>query len=166
MRPSLRTLSSLALAIAIALWLLFLRPTFLGGGQTYLIVSGHSMEPTLLTGDLTILERHAAYRKGDIVAYRADGGVIIHRIVGGSAARGYVVQGDNRDAPDHWRPRVGDVLGMVAVKVPKAGLLVAWLRKPLVLVLFVIAAAGLIAAGAPAARPREDDAVPYLGETP
>ena len=60
---------------------------FLGGPASYVIVSGHSMEPTLYTGDLVVVHQRDEYSVGDMVAFEIEGGSqVIHRIVGGSAA--------------------------------------------------------------------------------
>jgi signal peptidase len=133
----------------------------LDGPARYVIVSGHSMEPTLHTGDLAFVVRHASYSRGDVVAYRVPegqpgaGAVVIHRVMGGSDRTGYVTQGDNRDGHDTWRPKSDDVLGTMAFQIPSAGLVPAALGSPMGLGL----SAGLIALflvlGGRKARPTE-----------
>jgi signal peptidase len=124
-------------AALIAVWALLFRPQFLGGPAAYVMVSGMSMEPTLHTGDLVIAHRRDHYAVGDAVVYRVPkgeagaGAMIIHRIVGGSAASGWVVQGDNKDIPDLWRPKGGDLVGSAWVRVPGAGRLLAYATSPL-----------------------------------
>jgi len=137
-RTSLRgTLFALVAACVALAWVLTLRPASLGGPASYVLVSGDSMEPALHDGDLVIARRHDAYAVGDIVAYRipADevggGLLIIHRITGGNATRGFVLQGDNRDASDLWRPRREDILGQRLVIVPKGARLIFLLRTPI-----------------------------------
>jgi hypothetical protein len=58
---------------------------------------------------------------------------VIHRIVGGSPQAGYITQGDNRDEPDYWRPRPGEVAGREWIVIPKAGRVVSALGSPLLL---------------------------------
>jgi signal peptidase I len=117
------------LAAVIALWILFLRPSTLGGSATYIIVSGHSMEPTLHTGDLVVAFPQRTYRRGDVIAYHIPknqagaGALIIHRIVGGSARDGYITRGDNRDYRDPWRPKASDIAGEMKLNVPRLGML-------------------------------------------
>jgi signal peptidase len=72
--------------------------------------------------------------KGDIGA----GSLIIHRIVGGSAAAGWIVQGDNKDVPDLWRPRRSDVVGAMWASVPSAGSILARATSPSVLALISV----------------------------
>lgn len=129
---------SLGLVVAIvAFWVAILRPVSLGGPTGYTIVSGRSMEPTLRNGDLVVTFRQGSYAVGDVVVYEIPasepgaGVQVIHRVVGGSEVAGFVVQGDNKDGVDPWRPQVGDVVGEVRLTMPRAGLVLLFLRTPL-----------------------------------
>jgi signal peptidase I len=149
-RPSLRStvkrvweIGSIVLVIgACVFWAMFLRPQSLGGPAGYVLVSGHSMNPLYHTGDLVLVRRHSSYKIGDIIAYRVPkgdamaGSQVIHRIVGGNAAHGFVVQGDNRSAPDVWRPTPTDIVGSASVQIPHAVVALQFLRSPLLLGLF------------------------------
>jgi signal peptidase I len=130
------------------------------GPASYVIVSGHSMEPNLRTGDLAVVVRHASYRRGDIVAYHVPdgdpgaGAVVIHRVTGGSAASGYRTRGDNREGRDIWRPKPDDVIGSIAVRIPRAGLVPMALGTPLGLSIGAgLLAFFLLAGGGKPARP-------------
>ena len=124
---------------AVAGWTAFLRPASLGGSAGYVIVSGESMEPMMHTGDLAIVRRQPTYANGDVVAYRipesdvGGGMLVIHRVIGGSPEEGLVLQGDNREHPDTWRPKDEDVVGSLQVYIPNAGTALFLLRTPLVL---------------------------------
>jgi signal peptidase len=139
MRTVTRAAIWLALLGLLAGWFLLLRPTLLGGPASYVIVYGQSMEPTLHSSDLAILQKRSDYGPGDIVAYRVPedelgaGGMIIHRIVGGNAEEGYIVQGDNKERPDFWRPTDDDILGRMWFNIPGGGHFLAFLRQPLML---------------------------------
>src|SRR3954462_6884860 len=92
---------SFALVLAVVLfWVLVLRPQTLGGPAGYVLVSGHSMLPRYHTGDLVLVERKSSYHVGQVIAYRVPkgdamaGAQVIHRIIGGSAQAGWIVQGD------------------------------------------------------------------------
>src|ERR687892_63615 len=109
---SLKAIANVVVIFAlIASWFVFLGPQFLGGPIAYVLVSGESMEPTLIHNDFVIARRQDTYQTGDVVVYRIPegetgaGGLVIHRIIGGSAEDGYILQGDNRTTPDLWRPR-------------------------------------------------------------
>ncbi|HHX65875.1 MAG TPA: hypothetical protein GX702_13415 [Chloroflexi bacterium] len=123
-------IAKLAGLVAAPVWFLFLRPAALGGPASYIIVSGSSMRPTLEDGDLVVVRRQPTYAVGDVVAFRTDQGNVIHRIVGGSPEEGYLLQGDNRDYADEWRPRVEDVLGRRWLHLPSGGRALPSLRQP------------------------------------
>ncbi len=136
-------------------WYLVFAPTTIGGPASYVWVSGTSMEPTLVGGDFVILRRSEAYAVGDIVAYRVPSGepgagiLVIHRIIGGSAADGFVMQGDNKSQPDPWRPTPSDIVGSQWLSVAGGSKYVGMLRAPAVvgslaagLVVFMIMAGG------------------------
>jgi signal peptidase len=133
-------ITSIVLVIAACVfWAMFLRPQSLGGPAAYVLVSGQSMLPLYHTGDLVLVRRKASYKVGDIIAYRVPqgdamaGAQVIHRIVGGNATRGFVVQGDNRTAADTWRPKPSDIVGAAAVQIPHAVVVLQFLRSPLLL---------------------------------
>jgi len=131
-------IAALALAVAIVpIWLALLRPVTLGGPAGYTIVSGPSMSPTLDNGDLVVTMRQDSYEIGDVVVYEIPahepgaGVRIIHRIVGGSAERGFEVKGDNRGGVDPWRPAASDIVGEVRLTAPGAGDVLLFLRTGL-----------------------------------
>lgn len=137
-RGKARVNSALLVAALLGWWLL-LRPGFLGGPAGYVLVTGGSMRPALAAGDLLVVHRTARYRTGDVIAYRVRVGarsrdgraLVVHRVVGGSPAAGFVTRGDARAEADLWRPRPEAVVGRMVVRVPRAGMLLARLRDPL-----------------------------------
>lgn len=117
-------LAVLALACALAA-LTWARPHRLFDGPTeFVVVAGTSMKPGLSPGDLVLVHRADRYRVGDVVAYeipageRGAGHRVIHRIVGGSATRGWLTQGDNRRQRDPWRVPNENVIGTQRLRVP------------------------------------------------
>lgn len=129
-------------------WFFFLRPVALGGPASYVIVSGISMEPRLHTGDLVIVRTAPAYQVGDLVAYQVPrgqplaGNLVIHRIVGGDAATGFTMKGDNNKAADPWHPRGQDIIGKGWAEFPGSGRLLLVARQPLVLASLIGGLAG------------------------
>jgi signal peptidase len=128
-------------ALMCLVWFQYLRPQSLGGNAGYVLVSGHSMLPRYKTGDLVLVERHASYHKGEVIAYHVPkgdpmaGAQVIHRIIGGDATHGFIVQGDNRTAPDVWRPKQPDIVGAKAMRFPDAIVILQFLRAPVFLAL-------------------------------
>ena len=120
-------------------WILFLRPESLGGDATYVVVRGNSMLPTYHTGDLVIVRASSTYEVGDAIAYRvpagetASGTIVIHRIVGGDAAHGWVIQGDNNESQDPWNPHIEDVVGRAALHLPAVGRVTTLMHDPVML---------------------------------
>ena len=134
--------AGIALAILVCLfWAQYLRPQSLGGRASYVLVSGKSMLPRYHTGDLVLVEKQPSYHRGQLIAYRVPkgdplaGAQVIHRIIGGDAKHGFIVKGDNRTAPDVWRPKPGDIVGAKALRVPNAILILQFFRTPLFLAL-------------------------------
>jgi signal peptidase len=134
------TVAGIALVVLVcAFWAQFLRPQSLGGRAGYVLVSGQSMEPRYHTGDMVLVERQSSYHKGQVIAYHVPkgdamaGAQVIHRIIGGDAKHGFLVQGDNRTAPDVWRPKPGDIVGSKALRIPNAVVALKYLRSPLLL---------------------------------
>jgi signal peptidase I len=127
--------------LALLGWWQYLRPESLGGNAGYVLVSGKSMEPRYHTGDMVLVERKSSYHVGQLIAYHVPkgdpmaGAQVIHRIIGGDAAHGFVVQGDNRTAPDVWRPKPADIVGAKALRIPNAIVFLQFLRSPIFLAL-------------------------------
>jgi len=128
--------------VAVAAALFVTWPQSLGGRVSYLMVSGHSMEPTMHVGDLAVIRGESEYRTGEIVAYRVPkgevgaGAVVIHRIVSGNGRTGFTTRGDNNRYNDSWHPRAADIIGARWTLIPGAGSTFSQLRGPLPLAAF------------------------------
>ena len=111
-----------------------LAPARLGGSLVYVVVDGSSMQPQLHKGDLVLVDTAAGgdYRVGEVVAYRNPqlGRIVLHRIVAESGAR-YLFKGDHNDFVDFYHPSRSDLIGRLWLRVPAAGSVLLWLRKPL-----------------------------------
>ena len=128
-----------SLIVLVVAWFVALRPVVLGGPASYILVGGESMEPTVQAGSLVVAFRADVYQVGDVVVYRvpdgdiAAGRQVIHRIVGGTSANGYILQGDNTTSVDVWQPTGRDVLGKAAVVVPAIADAIVFVRSPVVI---------------------------------
>ncbi len=143
MKRLLHVATSVVLVLAAAAAVVFVLPVLRGEPSRLVIVSGHSMDPTFHTGDLVLAWPADDYRVGDVAPYRVpegepgEGGLVIHRIAGGDADGGFVMQGDNNPTPDIWMPRADDIIGRKVLMVPRVGELMAWARQPAVLAAIV-----------------------------
>ena len=112
----------LVLAALLGIWWLALAPSSLGGPATYVLVQGRSMLPLLSDGDLAVARHQPGYAVGDLVVLRTEGGgLVIHRLVSGSAVDGWRTQGDNNAAPDAWTVPDDAVVGAYVLAVPGVG---------------------------------------------
>lgn len=124
-------------------WITF-APTKIGGQASYVMVNGISMEPNYHTGDLVIVRRAKTYQIGDVVTYRDAemGAYVIHRIVGVEQGH-FVIKGDNNSWIDASQPTPEEITGKQLAYLPKAGLAMQWLRKPLNLSLTIVLLGGV-----------------------
>ncbi|MCC7365408.1 MAG: signal peptidase I [Dehalococcoidia bacterium] len=136
----------LAVAAVVVLWWHF-GPAQLGGPTSYIIVNGNSMEPGMERGDLALVRRAASYETGDVVTYRHPSvGPVIHRVIGTEGAR-LVLQGDNNDFVDGYRPAADEVIGELWFHVPRVGSWLARLHGPLSAAALLALAFGGLAVG-------------------
>lgn len=158
-----RIISNVASAvIGLAIFALAL-PTSLGGRTGYIVVSGHSMDPTMHTGDLAVVRKQSSYRKGDIVAFVVPkdqvgaGQVVIHRIER-VTPRGFIMLGDNNRTIDPWVPKESDLVGRRVLLVPRFQLALKFLGSPLALGVLAGAFAAVLVYSRPgSSRNGEDD---------
>ena len=122
----------LVLATVIA----FLWPVQFGGVTSFSIVSGKSMEPTYHTGDLVITKVRPAYKIGEIVVYKipgtdtGHGREVVHRLHTRLPDGTLLAQGDNNKTVDPWTINDADIVGAKWLMIPKAGLVLGFLRSP------------------------------------
>jgi signal peptidase I len=136
-RRPIRTIIRLLCWGVIAAAVFVMWPQSFGGSVAYIKVQGHSMDGTYVSGDLIVVRKHDHYAVGDIITYRIPkgdfgaGAQVIHRIVGGNGAAGFVTKGDNRKSVDDWHPRNSDVIGQSWVRLPGAGVWFSRISQPL-----------------------------------
>lgn len=145
--------------VVLAMAAVLLWPERWGGTMTYVITSGTSMQPEFSTGDLAVLRSAGDYGVGDVVAYRSAelDRIVMHRVRTDDAGT-YTLQGDNNDFADPEEVGEDQVLGRLALRVPKVGLVAGWLLRPVNLLLAVGALYLLLADRRP-----KDPEVPAVG---
>lgn len=121
-----------AIALLCLVWLMF-APTALGGRTNYVVTVGNSMLPKYRANSLVITRVQDTYQVGDVVAYRnADmrGATVLHRIVARKDGK-FVLQGDNNNFLDRYRPSTHEIVGVSWVYWEGAGRYIAALRDPI-----------------------------------
>jgi signal peptidase I len=137
LRPSALVLNFFMFVGLAIIWTAF-APTSIGGGASYVMVNGISMEPGYHLGDLTVMRRAPDYQVGDIVTYRDSKmqAYVIHRIIGVNQDH-FILKGDNNHWIDAYRPTRDEIIGKLWIHIPKLGRVFRWLRAPLNLALTV-----------------------------
>ena len=128
----MRAFRIFVLAAVVLLSAGLLLPRAAGGASEYVRTYGNSMEPAFQAGDLAMLRPAASYEVGDVAAYRSAelDQIVLHRIVERDGTT-LVFQGDNNDFRDRERLTSHDVIGRLALRVPKGGSALSWLEHPL-----------------------------------
>jgi signal peptidase I len=114
-----------------------------------LIVRSGSMEPTISTGGIVIVDRDARTPVvGAIASFRdPDGGVVTHRVVGIDDT-GFVTRGDANRANDGATRPVAAVYGTVSLYVPFVGYVIHVLRQPAAFLVLLFGTGGFLIADA------------------
>lgn len=128
-------LGSASLIVTILLWLT-LAPQKIGGQAAYILVRGTSMLPNYKTDDLVAVRHQREYAIGDVVAYQhRELGVVFHRIIDIDGIH-FVLQGDNNDFLDLYRPKANEIIGIEWFHLPTAGRTLQQIREnPMLLAL-------------------------------
>ena len=136
LRTAWKALKAVLVIGGLIVWFLLLRPDYLGGTTSYVMVSGKSMQPTYQTGDMVIVRERDRYRTGDVISYTvpsgqlAEGARIIHRVAVVLPDGRYRTKGDNRRTTDLYEPRVADIDGAQMLHIPGAGRWIMFIRQP------------------------------------
>jgi signal peptidase I len=119
-----------AMAVVVAGWLV-IGPAQLGGGATYVVTQGVSMQPRFHTGDLAVVRPADHYGAGDVVAYRSPQlqAVVMHRIVAVEDGR-YRLKGDNNSWVDPEHVTDAEMVGTLWLNIPHGGKVLGWARTP------------------------------------
>lgn len=115
--------------------------------KSFLIQSG-SMEPTIMTGDIIIVQNSNTYLQRDVITFFDHGDrVVTHRILqvnNESTGEEYITQGDNNQTPDIAPVPKSDVIGKHFLTIPKLGYLVAKSKTKGGIILLIIIPATII----------------------
>jgi len=103
-----------------------------------LIATGASMNPTIKAGDVLILDKPdiLLIDEGDIIAYRGNNGIVIHRVI---EVRGdtLITKGDSNEGADAPVSKE-NYIGRVVYIIPRIGIPFIILSNPLLLSILLI----------------------------
>lgn len=153
MKDTLKKIGEISYYIVVALVILFIFNNIISrsdkifdvvGFRSYTVLTG-SMEPGIMPGDLVIVKSVDTKKleKSDIITFKYEGTTVTHRIVEKEES-GFVTKGDNNNVEDSEIVLEADVIGEVITVIPNLGHVVAFLSKPIVMVLALIMLALLI----------------------
>jgi signal peptidase I len=133
-----KVLSVVAVVCALLGLASLFHPLGFPGPLTVTIIKGSSMQPAYGTGALLVLRAESNYAVGTAAAYRVPAGdlgagkIVIHRIIGGNGTTGFVMKGDNNNAPDPWVPKQADMVGAAWIYLPSLGQGLVYLHQPVI----------------------------------
>lgn len=115
------------------------------GFRSYLVQSG-SMEPTIMTGDIIVIQPQKQYLTRDVVSFHdSENRVVTHRIANIETKDGQEVittKGDANRTDDFDTIRPQQIIGKVSLTIPKLGFLVAFGKSlPGLIIMIIIPAA-------------------------
>ena len=116
------------------------------GKKAFVIISG-SMIPEINIGDVVLINDTNDVKINDIIAFRRDSTVIVHRIVKEMNINGeimYQTKGDNNNVEDKELVQKSTIEGILFGKIPKLGKALMWLYNNLAIVIVVLVAILLI----------------------
>ncbi len=118
------------LLVGVVGWWLF-APETLGGSDTYVVVSGPSMWPRLVTGDLVVLRSAGAYHTGEIAGYKTPQlqAPILHQIIATSGGR-FTFKGIHNSFVDPSHPTRSEIVGRMWLDLGQSGRLLRLVQLP------------------------------------
>lgn len=151
MSPRVTTLSTvIRRALQATLWVFLLGFLVLVGLSRFtpyetLVVRSGSMEPTIPTGGIILVDRGARTPAvGSIASFREpDGSLVTHRIVGLDGSH-YVTKGDANSTIDDYRRPIAATYGTVVLTVPLLGYVIHVLQLPAAFLLLLLGTGGVL----------------------
>lgn len=101
-----------------------------------LAVASGSMSPVILKGDVVVVEKidkkYGLLEKGQVVAYKKDGIIVVHRLYNIVKVDGeyfFYTKGDANEFVDNYKITEEMMIGIVKVRVPCIGYPTVWLNN-------------------------------------
>lgn len=122
--------------IVLGLIVLFIAPPLpVIGALDVKIVKSGSMEPSIMTGAVVVVQEASAYALQDVITFTSASADIptTHRIIGTEKVNGveyFITKGDANEERDTNLVAPADILGKVVVDVPFVGFILDFARQP------------------------------------
>lgn len=118
----------------LALYIISSNLNIFGGYKPFLVQSG-SMEPSIMTGDVVVIQNRGTYFINDVVTFRTsadDSRIVTHRIIAVDATitKKYSTKGDANRTGDEDNISDRQIIGKVVLVIPKLGYFVAFSKSP------------------------------------
>ena len=130
-RVNNKKISKISIITTIVLFIVLLLIVILSSGiiRFYaLAIGSESMKPTINKGDVVIIDKKKDYYEvNDIIAFKHDGKIIIHRIV--EVDNYYKTKGDYNTNQDNWNVDKKDIVGLVKFKIRYLGYPTVYLNE-------------------------------------
>ena len=140
--------SKVAIWTTICIFISFLFVMTVWGGIRPLTVMSGSMEPSIKTGSVALIETNLTdfneIEKGDIITFDIGGSLVTHRAVD-ITEDGVYTKGDANNAKDPWTVTDDNYYGKELFSVPYIGFLIVFIRQHIIVTVLVIAAVFLTA---------------------
>lgn len=112
-------------------------------GYSYSIIISGSMEPVHSINDLIVTKEKKIYEIDDIITYKSGDKFVTHRIIE-ATEDGFITKGDANNGPD--APiKTEDIEGKIVFVIPKAGVVIEWIRSPLGVMIMIVVIIMLLA---------------------
>lgn len=103
------------------------------GNHHLIVIATGSMEPIIYRGDAIIYKKNLKIDDieiGNIIAYKKDGMIITHRVVGLDKKQKILkTKGDNNNTVDNYTVKENEVLGLVVYNIKYIGFPTIWLKE-------------------------------------
>jgi len=124
-------------------------------GTKFLMVQSGSMEPSIKTGSIVVINKASEYKEGDIVTYqvgnnlglRNPSNIITHRIFKIEDNGSIITKGDANDTPDSVNVTKNQIIGKVRLSLPFLGYAVSFAKSQTGFILLIIVPGTLIIYG-------------------
>lgn len=137
-----------AIWTTICFFISFLFVITVWGGIRPLTVMSGSMEPSIKTGSVALIETNLTdfkdIEKGDIITFDIGGSFVTHRAVD-ITEDGIVTKGDANNARDPWIVTDANYYGNELFSIPYIGYLIVFIRQHIIVTVLVIIAICLLA---------------------